>query len=551
MQITLAQLNYIIGNFEYNYTKIIEAINRAKKVNSDLIIFSELAICGYPPLDLLEHRSFVEKAIEYLNKIAEQCYDVAVIIGCPSFNPNSSGKVLYNSAYFIENGIIKEIFNKTLLPTYDIFDEYRYFESNTDFKVLKFKDKKIAITICEDLWDNPPVEYAIGRSMLYNISPMKELIKQNPDFIVNISASPFEFNKIEVKKSIFTRYAKETNLPLFYVNQVGAHTDLIFDGGSMVISPKGNIVDTLKFFNEDFKVYQLDEIINNSSPNNFAEKSNIELLHDALVLGIKDYFQKTGLKSAILGLSGGIDSAVATVLAVEALGAENVKVLMMPSKYSSDHSIADAKELAQNLFIEYKIISIQTVFDAILQTLSPVFAGMPEDITEENIQARIRGLFLMAMSNKFGHILLNTSNKSEIAVGYGTLYGDMSGGLSVLGDVYKIHVYQLAEYINRQTEIIPKNILLKPPSAELRPDQKDSDSLPPYEVLDEILFRFIEQQKSPESIIGEGYDEQTVRKVIKMVNSNEYKRFQTPPILKVTSKAFGYGRKMPIVAHYN
>ncbi|MCX7985559.1 MAG: NAD+ synthase [Bacteroidales bacterium] len=550
MQIALAQINYIIGNFDYNVQKILEAIRKAKKVNVDLIIFSELSVCGYPPLDLLEHRSFVEKAINCVHKIASECDEIAAIVGAPSFNPNEKGKVLYNSAYFLAESKIKSVHHKSLLPTYDIFDEYRYFEPNEEFQVADFKGKKIAITICEDLWDNPPVEYALGRSRLYTLSPMKELLKQHPDLIVNISASPFEFNKIEIKKTIFTRYAQETKLPLFYVNQVGAHTDLIFDGGSMVISPKGRIVDTLNFFQEDFKVYHFEEVVKDTLSFNFPHKDDIEQMHDALILGIKDYFAKTGLKSAILGLSGGIDSAVATVLAAKALGNEHVKVLLMPSMFSSEHSVTDAKELAERLHIEYHIVPIQPIVDSILHTLNPLFKDLPPDVTEENIQARVRGLLLMAMSNKFGHILLNTSNKSEIAVGYGTLYGDMNGGLSVLGDVYKTNVYRLAHFINRDSEIIPINIITKAPSAELRPGQKDTDSLPPYELLDEILFRYIEQQKSLDEIIADGFEPQVVQKIFRMVNSNEYKRFQTPPILKVTSKAFGQGRKMPIVARY-
>jgi NAD+ synthase (glutamine-hydrolysing) len=550
MQIALAQINFIIGNFEYNVQRILEAIRKAKKVNADLIIFSELAVTGYPPLDLLEHRSFVEKAIECIHLIAKECDDIAAIVGGPSFNPNESGKVLFNSAYFLCEGTIRNVYHKTLLPTYDIFDEYRYFEPNREFQVISYKGKKIALTICEDLWDNPPVEYALGRSRLYTVSPMKELLKHQPDFIVNISASPFEFNKIEVKKAIFTEYAQKTQLPLFYVNQVGAHTDLIFDGGSMVISPKGRIIDTLHFFREDFKVYFLDDIVKDALVYSAPHNDAIAQMHDALVLGIQDYFAKTGLKSAILGLSGGIDSAVATVLAVEALGHERVKVLLMPSKFSSEHSVTDAVELSQRLGIEHHIVPIQPIVDSILNTMQPFFNGLPADVTEENIQARVRGILLMAMSNKFGHILLNTSNKSEIAVGYGTLYGDMNGGLSVLGDVYKTNVYRLAQYINRDTEIIPQNIILKAPSAELRPGQKDSDSLPPYDILDEVLFRYIEQQKSANEIVAEGFSADVVYKIMHMVNANEYKRFQTPPILKVTSKAFGQGRRMPIVARY-
>lgn len=550
MRIALAQLNFIIGDFEYNYSKIVDALNKAKQEKVDLILFSELAICGYPPHDLLEHKQFVEKSINYINKIAEHCDKIAAVVGGPSFNDNEAGKILYNSAYFLESGSIKTICHKTLLPTYDIFDESRYFEPNKKFELINFKGKKLAITICEDLWDDPPLTYAFGRSRLYTVSPMQELMKLCPDFVINISASPFAHNKIEIKKKIFTNYAAKLKIPIFYVNQVGANTDLIFDGGSMVIDSRGKIVDMLNFFKEDLRIYSIDDVQMGRVSSNYKEKSEIEEIHDALILGITDYFLKSNLKSAVLGLSGGIDSAVATVLAVEALGNKNVEVLLMPSKYSSEHSVTDAIELAKNLNIKYHIVPIQPIVDQICTTLDPIFNNLPEDITEENIQARTRGILLMAMSNKFGHILLNTSNKSEIAVGYGTLYGDMNGGLSVLGDTYKTIVYQLAHYINRYSEIIPANIIKKAPSAELRPDQKDSDSLPPYELLDKILFAYIEQQQSAEEIIAEGFDQQMVNQVIRMVNFNEYKRFQTPPILKVSSKSFGYGRRMPIVGRY-
>lgn len=549
MRIALSQINPIVGDFEYNFNKIIASIKKAKKDSVDLIVFPELAICGYPPLDLLEHEHFVKKCLEYVNKIANYCKDIAAIIGSPSVNQNKKGKPIYNSAFFIDDEKIVEIINKSLLPTYDIFDEYRYFEPSSDFKIINFKGKKIAITICEDLWDDPPLKYAFGRSNLYNLSPITELIKLSPDFIINIAASPFEYNKIEVKKQIFEKYAKQYKIPMFYVNQVGSNTDLIFDGGSMIVKPNGDIYDMLNFFDEDYKVFELSEIINSAYKNEII-KPAIERIHDALVLGIKDYFVKLGLTKAVVGLSGGIDSAVVTVLAVKALGKENVRVLLMPSKYSSSHSIDDAVALANNLKIKYDIIPIQPIVDQIRETLNPLFEGTKEDITEENIQARVRGVLLMAVSNKFGNLLLNTSNKSEISVGYGTLYGDMNGALSVLGDVYKTDIYKLAYFINKEEEIIPHNILIKAPSAELRPNQKDTDSLPEYELLDNILFRLIEQQRSLEEIVADGFDKNTILKVYKMLNSCEYKRFQAPPVLKISSKAFGHGRKMPIVARY-
>lgn len=549
MRIALAQLNFIIGNFEYNFNKIADAIERAQKENADLVVFSELSVCGYPPHDLLEHKFFIEKSIEWTEKIATLCTNnIAAIIGGPSINTNSQGKILYNTAFFLANGKIQSCHHKALLPTYDIFDEYRYFEPGTEFNVVEYKGEKIAITICEDLWFDPPVENPFGRTRLYSVSPMKELAKEKPSLIINIAASPFAFNKSIIKQDIFTSHAKDNGIPLFYVNQVGAHTDLIFDGGSMVISSEGKVLDTLPFFDEGFKIFDTTNLKSTTCVN--QQESVIEKIHDALVLGIRDYFKKTGLKQAILGLSGGIDSAVVLVLAVKALGSENVRVMLMPSKYSSGHSVSDAEQLADNLNVHYDISGIQPSVDSVISSLKPIFRNLPEDITEENIQARIRGLFLMALSNKYGNILLNTSNKSEIAVGYGTLYGDMNGGLSILGDVYKTDVYRLANFINTNKEIIPINIIKKAPSAELRPDQKDSDSLPDYEILDTILFNYIELQKSANEIISEGYDTSTVQKVIKMVNFNEYKRFQTPPILRISSKAFGMGRKMPIVARY-
>ena len=548
MRIALAQLNFIIGNFEYNYEKIIKSIAKAKIEQADLVIFSELAICGYPPHDLLEQKLFIDNCAKWLSKIANECEGIAAIIGAPGINSNTQGKILFNTAYFIENKEIKSLHHKALLPTYDVFDEYRYFEPGTDFNVVEFKNKKIAITICEDLWDNQPVETSFGRNRLYNVSPIEELAKQNPDFIVNIAGSPFSYTKGKIKQDIFIAHSEKYKIPVFYVNQVGAHTDQIFDGGSLVVNHEGEIIDSLSLFEEDFKVFDLNNLkkISDLSIN----KPTIEKIHEALVLGIRDYFAKSGLKSAVLGLSGGIDSAVTLVLAVKALGNNNVRVLLMPSKYSSDHSVNDALALSKKLNVQSEILQIQPSVDAILSTVQPIFNGLKEDITEENIQARVRGLLLMALSNKFGNILLNTSNKSEIAVGYGTLYGDMNGGLSVLGDVFKTDVYKLADFINATEEIIPINTIQKPPSAELRPDQKDSDSLPEYDVLDSILFRYIEQQKSIEDIANEGFKVEVVKKIIRMVNFNEYKRFQTPPILRISSKAFGTGRKMPIVAQY-
>lgn len=548
MRLAFAQLNFIIGNFEFNYKKIADTINKAKANKADIVIFSELAICGYPPHDLLEQKAFVEKCEHWIQKIALLCDGIAAVVGGPSINPNPQGKILYNTAFFLSEKKIQSKHHKALLPTYDIFDEYRYFEPGSNFQIVTFKGKKIAITICEDLWDDPPIENPFGHNRLYMVSPMEKFAAQKPDFVINIAASPFSYTKIKIKQEIFTAHARRYNIPLFYVNQIGAHTDLIFDGGSLVINSRGEVVDALNLFEEDFRIFELEQLTKVSKIS--IDKPEIEKIHDALILGVRDYFIKTGLKSAIIGLSGGIDSAVTLVLAAKALGNDNVRVLLMPSKYSSEHSITDAVELAKNLNVQYDIISIQPSIDRILETLKPIFAGLPEDIAEENIQARARGLLLMALSNKFGNILLNTSNKSEIAVGYGTLYGDMNGGLSVLGDVYKTDVYRLADYINLNKTLIPVNIIKKPPSAELKPNQKDTDTLPDYNLLDDILYRYIELQKNCDEIIKDGYDEAVVIKVLKMVNFNEYKRFQTPPILRISSKAFGPGRKMPIVARY-
>lgn len=548
MKIALAQLNYHIGNFESNTEKIISIIEKSKKENVDLLIFSELAICGYPPKDLLERKDFVDRTLLALKKVAKNCTDIAAVIGGPSINPNTKGKNLYNSAYFISNGKIESIHNKSLLPNYDIFDEYRYFEPNTEFSLVEFKGKKIAITICEDLWENQPTDNNFSKSELYTVSPMEELNKLQPDFVVNIAASPFSYNQKNYRTNILKTCSQKYKLPVFYVNQIGAHTELIFDGDSMVLNSKGELACRLKYFEEDYKIVDLDEIENSQIEE--KEVDYIEKVHDALVLGLKDYFEKMGFKQACLGLSGGIDSAVTVVLAERALGKENVRVLLMPSEFSSDHSIKDAVDLAENLGIQYEIVAIQDIFNEFQKSLSPIFGDLPFNVAEENIQARIRGTLMMGLSNKFGHILLNTSNKSEAAVGYGTLYGDMNGGLSVLGDVYKTDVFKMAWFMNKDAEVIPKNTIVKPPSAELRPDQKDSDSLPDYDILDGILYRYIEKNMSFEEIIKEGFEKETVKKAIRLVNMNEYKRFQTPPILRVSSKAFGFGRKIPLVAKH-
>ena len=543
MKIAIAQLNYHIGNFQGNLEKILGEIALAKENDVDIICFGELAICGYPPRDFLEFHDFVDLCQRSLDQIIAASKSIAVVIGCPSVNPVIEGKDLYNSAYFIADGEILYVQHKALLPTYDIFDEYRYFEPATEFDVVEYKGSTIALTICEDIWN-------IGNeNPLYVTCPLDEVRDLKPDFIINISASPFNFDQAEERIQVIRANVDRYKIPLFYVNHVGAQTELIFDGGSVVMSPDGNIFEELPYFKECVSIYDLQEVVDGGRVQE-QPKNKILEIHDALVLGIKDYFGKLGFSKAIIGLSGGIDSAVTTVLAVRALGAENVRVLLMPSQFSSQHSVDDSIELAENVGIQYDIVPISDIYDSFNSRLSPLFEHRPFDITEENLQARIRGVLLMAMSNKFGHIVLNTSNKSEAAVGYGTLYGDMCGGLSVIGDVYKTEVYELARFINTDGEVIPKNIINKPPSAELRPNQKDSDSLPEYEVLDAILHKYIEMRMGPDEIIDAGHDERLVRRVLRLVNINEFKRYQTAPALRVSSKAFGMGRRMPIVGKY-
>jgi NAD+ synthase (glutamine-hydrolysing) len=551
IKIALAQRNYHIGNFESNTKKIIDTINEARQNGAQLVVFAELCVCGYPARDFLEFTEFIDYCAQAAKQIADICKGIACIIGLPTYNLKDEGKDLFNSAYFIEDGKVKAIVNKALLPNYDVFDEYRYFEPETDFNCIDFKGHRIALTICEDLWntiENP----------LYITRPMDKLITQKPDVMINIAASPFAYNHDEERIDILSNNAKQYNLPLFYVNQVGAQTELIFDGGSLVFDAEGTLVDEMPYFKEHISYYTLDKDADGRSAITFehphtiksAHTSDIEQIHEGLILGIRDYFYKSGFSKAILGLSGGIDSAVVCALAAEALGPENVMAVLLPSRFSSDHSITDAEDLVKNLGCLSETVAIKNITEAFETALQPQFAGLPFNIAEENIQSRSRAVLLMAMSNKFGYILLNTSNKSEAAVGYGTLYGDMCGGISVLGDVYKTQVYELANHINRDTEIIPVNSIVKPPSAELRPGQKDSDSLPEYDILDTILMEYIENRKSSNEIIALGYDEAVVKRVMKLVNGAEHKRYQTPPILRVSPKAFGMGRRMPIVGKY-
>lgn len=543
MKIALTQINYHIGNFKYNKDKILEAIQKGEAQGADLVVFAELAISGYPPRDFLEFKDFVNQCNLAVGEIALACTKTAAIVGLPTYNPNHKGKPLYNSAAFLYQGKIQKFIHKTLLPNYDIFDEYRYFEPNRQFEIVEFKGKKMALTICEDLWnvqDNP----------LYTVNPLDELMPLHPDFIINIAASPFHSKQASMRKAVLRKNAIKYDLPLFYVNHVGAQTELLFDGGSMAMNAAGEVVSELPYFKEDFAIFDLQSVRSTKKPAKREPPAEIALIHDALVMGIQNYFEKLGFTKAVLGLSGGIDSAVTAVLAARALGKENVYNVLLPSQFSSEHSVNDSLKLIHNTGMPYDVIPIEKAYQTFDEMLKPFFKGLPFNVAEENLQARIRGVILMALSNKFGSILLNTSNKSEAAVGYGTLYGDMNGGLSVLGDVYKTQVYELARYLNRQDEVIPENILTKPPSAELRPHQKDSDSLPDYGMLDAILLEYIEHRKGPKEMIAMGFDEHLVRRILKLVNTNEYKRYQTPPMLRISQKAFGMGRRIPIVAKY-
>ena len=575
MRIALAQQNYHIGNFESNVAKIIEAVKRADSEGAELVVFSELSVCGYPPRDFLEFNDFIARCYKGIDDIKPYTQNIGVIVGVPQRNERIEGKDLFNSAVLIYQGEVRGVAHKTLLPTYDIFDEYRYFEPALAWNVIEFKGKKIALTICEDLWN-------IGDNPLYVACPMDNLIGQQPDLMINVSASPFDYDHDDDRKEVIRANVVKYKLPIFYCNAVGSQTEVVFDGGSLVFDKHGNIRKEMKYFEEDFAIVDWDEAAwapgtdqNTSKGEEIMEKGglekeqrvsrmkdpeqiigfltdehNIQQIKQALVLGIRDYFQKMGFKKAILGSSGGVDSAITLVLACEALGAENVTAILMPSEYSTGHSVSDAEQLSKNLGNPYEIIPIRNIYDTFLKSLETSFKGLPFSIAEENLQSRTRGNLLMAIANKFGYILLNTSNKSELATGYGTLYGDMAGGLSVLGDVYKMQVYALGKFLNKDGEIIPEHILTKAPSAELRPDQKDSDSLPDYSLLDKVLFQYIEKRQGPQEIIKMGIDEALVNRVLKMVNTNEYKRNQFCPIIRVSAKAFGIGRRMPIVGKY-
>jgi len=558
MKISIAQQNYHIGNFEANTAKIISAIQEAKAAGADIIMFSEMSVCGYPARDFVEFNDFINKCYEAIDLIREHADTIAVLIGSPARNNIRKGKDLFNAAFFLYEKEIKAEIHKTLLPTYDVFDEYRYFEPAYEWNIVPFKGKKLAITICEDIWN-------LGDNPLYRICPMDQLMEQSPDLMLNISASPFDYTHDEDRKSVIKANVQKYKIPMFYCNAVGSQTEIVFDGASLVFDKDANLCAALPMFEEGMVTVELNDdgsiqapILEPASrvpdkelnPTTLEPALNIVQVYDALIMGVRDYFSKMGFSKAILGSSGGIDSAVTLAIACDALGAANVRAILMPSPYSTDHSVNDAVALSKNLGNPYDIIRIDEVFNAFTHTLEPVFNGLPFSLAEENIQSRTRGNLLMAIANKFGYILLNTSNKSELATGYGTLYGDMAGGLGVLGDCYKLQVYALAQFINREKAIIPENIISKAPSAELRPNQKDSDSLPDYSLLDQVLYQYIEKRMGPGEIKALGYDAALVDRTLKMVNNNEYKRNQFCPIIRISPKAFGVGRRVPIVGKY-
>jgi len=545
MRITLAQLNSVIGDFNKNLIKIKNTIEKAENENSDLVIFPELFLAGYPPQDLLERSDFAdasEKALQSLIEITKNFPHTGIICGNFERIEESDSFHLYNTAFLVQNGKILFKQRKTLLPTYDVFDEKRYFTPAEHIDIFNFKNEKIGITICEDAWNNPAILPNPG----YRVDPVEILAHKGATIIINISASPFTLGKEYLRFNLIKSHVQKHNIPFIFVNQTGANDELIFDGRSMVFNDRGDMIQILSSFKEEIKTLNTES----GTPVDFKPLDPVKAAHDALVLGIKDYMGKCGFKKAVLGLSGGIDSAVTCALACRAAGSKNITGVAMPSPFSSESSLIDAKNLAENLGIEFITVPIGSTFKSYKETLNPLFSETGEDVAEENIQARIRGNILMALSNKFGYLVLTTGNKSEMSVGYCTLYGDMSGGLSVLADVPKSLVYKIADYINRDKNIIPQSTINKPPSAELKPDQKDQDTLPPYETLDAVLELFIEQGISKQEIIKRGFDPDTVEWIIDAVWKNEYKRRQAPPVLKITSKAFGSGRRMPIAAKH-
>ncbi len=542
MKVALAQINTTVGDFAGNEAKILAAYRKASEAGVDIVVFPELATTGYPPRDLLLKRRFVEQNLELLNRLATATGKTAMLVGYVGKNEKRPGRESTNSTAVLQNGKIVATRAKMLLPTYDVFDEDRYFEPGTDNAPVELNGAKIGCTICEDVWNDED----FWDERLYRINPPAQLVAAGATILFNNSASPWHVGKNQTRYEMLSKLAAKTKRPVVYCNLVGGNDELIFDGASMAFNAAGQLIAHGKIFEEDFVVFDLDTAQTTIAPEMCVE----ETVYRALVLGLRDYLHKCGFKSAVLGLSGGIDSALTAVLAVEALGKENVRGISLPSQYSSQGSLDDARILAANLGIRYDVIAIQRPFHAVKEELRDIFAGLKEDTAEENIQARLRGVILMALSNKFGSLLLTTGNKSEMAVGYCTLYGDMSGGLAVINDVPKTLVYRVSNWINREREIIPKDSITKPPSAELRPDQKDQDSLPPYDILDAILEEYVVNLKTGREIIAMGFDEATVKRVVRLIDGAEYKRRQAAPGLKITTKAFGVGRRIPIAQQY-
>jgi NAD+ synthetase len=550
MKVALAQLNPTIGDFAGNTAKVRGALERGAAAGAQLVVCPELCLTGYPPRDLLLRRSFVEQNLAALSRLAEATQETALLVGYVGENTSGKGRPLTNAAALLHQGRILATRTKTLLPSYDVFDEDRYFEPAESNAPVEFRGLKLGLTICEDVWNDDD----LWLERRYRRNPPVELAESGADLLINLSASPWHLGKNRTRLELLRNLSRRTSRAVVFCNQVGGNDELIFDGGSLAFNRSGDLIAHGKLFAEDFLVVDLAAAETLTLPPIIDEQR----IHDALVLGLRDYLHKCGFKSALLGLSGGIDSAVTAALAVAALGAENVRGISLPSQYSSQHSRDDARVLAENLGIRYDVIAIEEAFASVKRALSPVFEGRAEDLTEENIQARLRGVILMAMSNKFGSLLLTTGNKSEMAVGYCTLYGDMCGGLAVLSDVPKVMVYRLARWINsdassragRQREIIPASSITKPPSAELRPDQKDQDSLPPYDELDAVLDDYVVRGLSPEEMMAAGHREEVVRRVVRLIDGSEYKRRQAAPGLKVTSKAFGVGRRIPIAQRH-
>ncbi|HXU21663.1 MAG TPA: NAD+ synthase [Verrucomicrobiae bacterium] len=544
MKIALAQINPTVGDFDGNARKIIDFANRAAKGRATLVIFPELAVCGYPPADLLEKPAFVARAGEVIEEIAGHTADgkTAIICGYVTPAPKGTGKHVMNSAALLRNGRVDFVQSKMLLPFYDVFDEQRYFAAAHDQRLLSIAGEQAALTICEDAWNDK----SFWENRLYNVDPVEELMHAGGSLILNISASPYWRGKLKTRRDMLSAIARHHCKPVIMVNQVGGNDSLVFDGSSLALGPDGEVIAQAKSFEEDLVYVDTESLTGDMHSQSQSED---EATYQALVLGTRDYVRKCGFSKVIVGLSGGIDSALVVAIAAEAVGSENVLTLGMPSPYSSQGSIEDSRHLAQNLGVQFEVLPISEIFEHYNKTLAPLFAGLTPDITEENLQARIRGALLMAASNKFNSLVLTTGNKSEMSTGYSTLYGDMVGALAVIGDVFKTRVYALCRYINREREIIPKAILEKPPSAELRPDQKDTDSLPPYEVLDPVLEAYVERYETPDTIAkAHNLDPVLVRRIVKLVERSEYKRQQAAPVLKVTPKAFGMGRRFPIAA---